>query len=87
MKKVLTTLACLVGLQGFALADTTNVGIKLSYGNFDAKGSETTDLAADGAVARSGDADFPFASAFIERDFALTNFNIALGLDYIPLEA
>ena len=87
MKKILTTLACLVGLQGFALADTTNVGIKLSYGNFDAKGSETTDLAADGALARSGDADFPFASAFIERDFALTNFNIALGLDYIPLEA
>ena len=87
MKKILTTLACLVGLQGFALADTTNVGIKLSYGNFDATGSETTDLAADGALARSGDADFPFASAFIERDFALTNFNIALGLDYIPLEA
>ena len=87
MKKILTTLACLVGLQGFALADTTNVGIKLSYGNFDAKGSETTDLAADGAVARSGDADFPFASVFVERDFALTNFNIALGLDYIPLEA
>jgi hypothetical protein len=87
MKKILTTLACLVSLQGFALADTTNVGIKLSYGNFDAKGSETTDLAADGAVAKSGDADFPFASVFIERDFALTNFNIALGLDYIPLEA
>ena len=87
MKKILTTLACLVGLQGFALADTTNVGIKLSYGNFDAKGSETTDLAADGAVAKSGDADFPFASVFVERDFALTNFNIALGLDYIPLEA
>ena len=87
MKKILTTLVCLVGLQGFALADTTNVGIKLSYGNFDASGTETTDLAADGALARSGDADFPFASAFIERDFALTNFNIALGLDYIPLEA
>ena len=91
MKKILTTLACLVGLQGFALADTTNVGIKLSYGNFDASGSETQDKAASNsggtAVSRSGDADFPFASAFIERDFALTNFNIALGLDYIPLEA
>ena len=91
MKKILTTLACLVGLQGFALADTTNVGIKLSYGNFDASGTETQDK--DGsnsggtALARSGDADFPFASAFVERDFALTNFNIALGLDYIPLEA
>jgi opacity protein-like surface antigen len=87
MKKILTTLACLVGLQGFALADTTNVGIKLSYGNFDAKGSETTDLASEGAIAKSGDADFPFASVFIERDFALKNFNVALGLDYIPLEA
>ena len=91
MKKILTTLVCLVGLQGFALADTTNVGIKLSYGNFDASGSETQDKAASNsggaAIARSGDADFPFASAFIERDFALTNFNIALGLDYIPLEA
>lgn len=93
MKKILTTLACLVGLQGFALADTTNVGIKLSYGNFDASGSETTDStlanpnSGGTAVSRSGDADFPFASIFIERDFALTNFNIALGLDYIPLEA
>ena len=91
MKKVLTTLACLVGLQGFALADTTNVGIKLSYGNFDASGSETQDSGSinsgGAAIARSGDADFPFASAFIERDFALTSFNIALGLDYIPLEA
>ena len=91
MKKILTTLACLVGLQGFALADTTNVGIKLSYGNFDASGSETQDSGSINsggtALARSGDADFPFASAFIERDFALTNFNIALGLDYIPLEA
>ena len=91
MKKILTTLACLVGFQGFALADTTNVGIKLSYGNFDASGSETTDSAGSNAggtaVSRSGDADFPFASAFIERDFALTNFNVALGLDYIPLEA
>ena len=91
MKKILTTLACLVGLQGFALADTTNVGIKLSYGNFDASGSETQDKAGSNAggtaVSRSGDADFPFASAFIERDFALTNFNVALGLDYIPLKA
>lgn len=93
MKKILTTLVCLVGLQGFALADTTNVGIKLSYGNFDASGSETTDStgantnSGGSAVSRSGDADFPFASIFIERDFALTNFNIALGLDYIPLEA
>ena len=91
MKKILTTLACLVGLQGFALADTTNVGIKLSYGNFDASGTETPDSVGSDAggtpVSRSGDADFPFASAFVERDFALTNFNIALGLDYIPLEA
>ena len=91
MKKILTTLACLVGLQGFALADTTNVGIKLSYGNFDASGTETPDSvgsnAGGTAVSRSGDADFPFASVFVERDFALTNFNIALGLDYIPLEA
>ena len=91
MKKILTTLACLVGLQGFALADTTNVGIKLSYGNFDASGTETPDSAGSNAggtaVSRSGDADFPFASVFVERDFALTNFNIALGLDYIPLEA
>ena len=45
MKKILTTLACLVGLQGFALADTTNVGIKLSYGNLDASGTETPDSA------------------------------------------
>ena len=87
MKKILTTLACLVGLQGFALADTTNVGIKLSYGNLDASGSETTNAGSTSVVSRSGDADFPFASAFVERDFALANFNIALGLDYVPFKA
>lgn len=87
MKRTLTTLVCLAGLQGFALADTTNVGIKLSYGNLDASGSETTNLGTTDLVSKSGDADFPFASAFIERDFALANFNIALGLDYVPFKA
>ena len=77
---------CLI--SGLANADSTNVGLKLSYGNLDATGSHTTNSSSGGsggsAVAASGDASFPFGSVFIERQISRDNFDIALGLDINP---
>ena len=101
MNKLLLAISGLILLAGSAFADSTNVGVKLSYGNFDAAGSHTTNRAGVGstaiafvdgktggpAVNASGDATFPFASIFIEREKEFSKGNIAVGLDYIPLSA
>lgn len=65
-----------------AFADTTNVGVKVSYGTLDASGSHTTN---DGAtINESNSADFPFGSVFIERQISTGILDIALGLDINP---
>ena len=68
-----------------ALADNYNIGLSGSYGNFEASGSET-----NGGVKknRSGDADFPFASIFVEYNKTMSKeWDVAFGLDYIPFSA
>jgi len=69
-------------------ADSTNIGLKVSYGNMDASGSHTTNsgsIAYGGtAVSASGNASFPFGSVFIERQISVGNMNVALGLDINP---
>jgi hypothetical protein len=87
MKKLTLAISGLVLLAGSAFADSTNIGAKLSYGNFDASGTETQNLTSDPKLTSSGDANFPFASIFLEREKEFTNFNVALGLDFIPLTA
>jgi hypothetical protein len=87
MKKIILAISGLVLLVGGAFADSTNIGAKLSYGNFDASGTETQNLTSDPKLTSSGDANFPFASIFLEREKEFTNFNVALGLDFIPLTA
>ncbi len=87
MKKITLAISGLVLLAGSAFADSTNIGAKLSYGNFDASGTETQNLTSDPKLTSSGDANFPFASIFLEREKEFTNFNVALGLDFIPLTA
>lgn len=87
MKKITLAISGLVLLAGSAFADSTNIGAKLSYGNFDASGTETQNLTSDPKLTSSGDANFPFASIFLEREKQFTNFNVALGLDFIPLTA
>ena len=65
MKKILTAVV-LSSLIGFsALADGTNIGIKLSNANMEASGSHTTNSTTSGslgsggaAVSASDDADF-----------------------------
>ena len=87
MKKITLAISGLVLLAGSAFADSTNIGAKLSYGNFDASGTETQNLTSDPKLTSSGDANFPFASIFLEREKEFSNFNVALGLDFIPLTA
>ena len=68
-----------------ALADNYNIGLSGSYGNFEASGSETKDSITKN---RSGDADFPFASIFVEYNKTMSKeWDVAFGLDYIPFSA
>lgn len=68
-----------------ALADNYNIGLSGSYGNFEASGSETKDSITKN---RSGDAEFPFASIFVEYNKTMSKeWDVAFGLDYIPFTA
>ena len=87
MKKLTLAISGLVLLAGAAFADSTNIGAKLSYGDFDASGTETQNLTSDPKLNSSGNAKFPFASIFLEREKEFSNLNVALGLDFIPLTA
>ena len=85
IKKILGIAAAITMLSSIAMSATTNVGIKGYYGTFDATGTETTN---DGATLNnSGNADFPFASLFVEREGNFSGFNVAVGLDYMPFRA
>ncbi len=66
-----------------ALADNYNIGLSGAYGNFEASGSQTKDGIKKNA---SGDAEFPFASIFVEYNKTMSKeWDVAFGLDYIPL--
>ena len=87
MKKLTLAIFGLVLLAGAAFADSTNIGAKLSYGDFDVSGTETQNLTSAAKINSSGNAKFPFASIFLEREKEFSNLNVALGLDFIPLTA
>jgi opacity protein-like surface antigen len=68
-----------------ALADNYNIGLSGSYGSFEADGTQTKDSITKKA---SGDAEFPFASIFVEYNKTMSKeWDIAFGLDYIPFSA
>ena len=68
-----------------ALADNFNLGLSGSYGKFEASGNQTKD---DVTKNQSGDADFPFASVFVEYNKTMSKeWDVAFGLDYIPFSA
>jgi opacity protein-like surface antigen len=68
-----------------ALADNYNIGLSGSYGSFEASGSETKDGIKKN---REGDAEFPFASIFVEYNKTISKeWDVAFGLDYIPFSA
>lgn len=88
IKKILLTATVFGLLANVSFADSTNVGIKASIGNLKATGSETqATLTNEQRANKSGNADFPFGSIFIEREINFASAGITLGLDYIPVSA
>jgi opacity protein-like surface antigen len=68
-----------------ALADNYNIGLSGSYGKFEASGNQTKDSVVKN---ESSDAEFPFASIFIEYNKTISKeWDVTLGLDYIPFSA
>ena len=90
IKKLTITLITTFFVMFSALADSTNVGFRISAATLAASGSETTDSGSIGsggaAVAqRERDGSFTLPSLFVERELELGMLNISLGLDYVPL--
>ena len=61
----------LTSISNVAFADNWNIGASASYGNIDGTANDTQTTVAGPTVAQtrganSGDADFPFASIFVE---------------------
>ena len=85
MNNLKTLLATTILATSFSTAafSQISVGISAAYGNFDGEARETNGTA---KAAKSGDADFPFASIFAEYNTTLDkSWKLAIGLDYIPL--
>ena len=92
IKKIIPTALLLTSISSAALADNWNVGASVSYGNLDGTASDTqvgpAATVAQDRGAKSGDADFPFASIFVEYAKTIDkNLDIIVGLDYVPFKA
>jgi opacity protein-like surface antigen len=95
MKKItkLASIALLLtSVTSTAFADNWNIGASASYGNIDGTASDTqvgpAGTVAQTRGAKSGDADFPFASIFIEYAKTMDkDLDIIIGLDYVPFKA
>ena len=97
MKKItkLSSVALLLtSISSAALADNWNVGASASYGNIDGTASDTqldnrtSTTVAQTRGAKDGDADFPFASIFVEYAKTMDkDLDIIFGLDYVPFKA
>ena len=92
IKKIAPIALLLTSISSVALADNWNVGASASYGNLDGTASDTQ-TGPSGTVdqtrgAKSGDADFPFASIFVEYAKTMDkDLDIIFGLDYVPFKA
>ena len=92
IKKIIPTALLLTSISSAALADNWNVGASASYGNLDGTASDTqvgpAATVSQTRGAKSGDADFPFASIFVEYAKTIDkNLDIIVGLDYVPFKA
>ncbi len=92
IKKIIPTALLLTSISSAALADNWNVGASVSYGNLDGTASDTqvgpAATVAQDRGAKSGDADFPFASIFVEYAKTVNNnLDMIIGLDYVPFKA
>jgi opacity protein-like surface antigen len=83
----------LTSISSVAFADNWNIGASASYGNIDGTAKDTQTTSAGPTVAQtrgsnSGDADFPFASIFVEYAKTLDkSLDLIIGLDYVPFKA
>ena len=93
IKKIIPAALLLTCISSAAFADNWNIGASASYGNIDGTAKDTQTTSAGPTVsqtrgATSGDADFPFASIFVEYAKTLDkNLDLIIGLDYVPFKA
>ena len=94
IKKIIPTALLLTSISSAALADNWNVGASASYGNIDGTANDTqldnrtSTTVAQTRGAKGGDADFPFASIFVEYAKTMDkDLDIIFGLDYVPFKA
>ncbi len=93
IKKIIPTALLLTSISTSAFADNWNVGASASYGNIDGTAKDTQTTSAGPTVAQtrgatSGDADFPFASIFVEYAKTIDkDLDLIIGLDYVPFKA
>ena len=97
MKKItkLASIALLLtSVTSTAFADNWNIGASASYGNIDGTASDTqldnrtSTTVAQTRGAKDGDADFPFASIFLEYAKTMDkDLDLIFGLDYVPFKA
>ena len=91
--KLSTYALLLTSISSAAFADNWNIGASASYGNIDGTAKDTQTTSAGPTVAQtrgsnSGDADFPFASIFVEYAKTLDkDLDLIIGLDYVPFKA
>ena len=93
IKKIAPIALLLTSISSVAFADNWNIGASASYGNIDGTAKDTQTTSAGPTVAQtrganSGDADFPFASIFLEYAKTINSgFDLIVGLDYVPFKA
>ena len=93
IKKIFPAALLLTSISTVALADNWNVGASASYANIDGTASDTQVTGAGVSVAqtrggKSGDADFPFGSIFVEYAKTINkDLDLIIGLDYVPFKA
>ena len=81
LKKLIITAISASLVASAVLADSTNVGFRLSAGNLAASGTENTNLSGTNVTQAEKDADFEMASIFVERQIETSDkFNIIIGL-------
>jgi opacity protein-like surface antigen len=93
VKKIIPAALLLTSISSAAFADNWNVGASASYANIDGTASDTQVTGAGVRVAqdrggKSGDADFPFGSIFVEYAKTMNkDLDLIIGLDYVPFKA
>ena len=92
MKKIVPVALLLTSISSAAFADNWNIGASASYGSIDGTARDTqvgpTGTVAQTRGATSGDAEFPFASIFVEYAKTIDkDLDLIIGLDYVPFKA